>query len=142
MCDIRDKALLVAVGVAHDPYIWGGDKPGGFDCSGFVGYVLRQLEVIPADMDNTAAGYCKYFKSRTVTEVDKGCLVFYGKSKDDIVHVMLAVRPKVVIGAVRGNKYIDTVEKAKAREARVDLRPIDYHPRPVVAIVDPFMELP
>ena len=32
-----------AVKLLGDPYVWGGSTPSGFDCSGFVWYVARQL---------------------------------------------------------------------------------------------------
>ncbi len=41
----RDKAVLEAVKYVGVPYVWAGDGPSGFDCSGFVMYVLGKIGV-------------------------------------------------------------------------------------------------
>ncbi|MBV9578212.1 MAG: LysM peptidoglycan-binding domain-containing protein [Chloroflexi bacterium] len=39
-----DDALVgVGLKLLGDPYVWGGESPSGFDCSGFVWYVAHQL---------------------------------------------------------------------------------------------------
>lgn len=44
----RESAVLLALDLIYEPYVWGGDNPDeGMDCSGFVGYWLKQLKVIP-----------------------------------------------------------------------------------------------
>lgn len=39
------RALQVAPRYAGTPYRWGGSTPAGFDCSGYVAYVFRQIGV-------------------------------------------------------------------------------------------------
>ena len=123
------------------PNIWGGDDPNiGLDCSGFIGYVLRRLGVLPPDYDNTAQGYYTKFKGNTVEEPYAGCVAFYGAHPTRITHCMLIVSPRVCIGAVRGNKWTDTPEKAAARNARIDVRAIGYR-KDLITIIDPFKEV-
>lgn len=58
------KADGTAVGIAMQyrgvPYVWGGQSPSGFDCSGFVGYVYRQLgRSLPRSANGIAAAGTK-----------------------------------------------------------------------------------
>jgi cell wall-associated NlpC family hydrolase len=38
-------AVAIAMKYLGQPYVWGGSEPGGFDCSGLVQYVYKQLGV-------------------------------------------------------------------------------------------------
>jgi len=79
------------------PYVWGGDRPGtGFDCSGFVRYVLAQHHV--------AAPRAAAEQFRLGTDVDRthiraGDLVFFSTVAPGPSHVGLAINGEEFIHA-------------------------------------------
>lgn len=109
------------------PYIWGGSEPRiGFDCSGFVIWVLQVFEILPA-MDWTADDLMKRFSSTDSPE--PGDLCFYGKN-DRATHVMMYIGAlngeQVCVGASGGNSTTTTEEAAKLRNAKVKMKPVMY----------------
>nr|WP_279671705.1 C40 family peptidase [Flexivirga meconopsidis] len=90
------------------PYVWGGNTPAGFDCSGFSSYVFAQAgKSIP----RTATA--QMFAATKVSSPQPGDLIFYGSSSY-AYHVgiyigggMMVAAPKpgdvVKIQAVYGN---------------------------------------
>ena len=43
--DIGERAVKIAMQFLGVPYVWGGETPSGFDCSGLTMYAYRQLGV-------------------------------------------------------------------------------------------------
>ncbi len=67
------------------PYVYGGASPSGFDCSGYVYYVLRQLGYSPY---RTPADQYKMGTSVSKSELKKGDIVFFaGTAGSGISHV-------------------------------------------------------
>ena len=55
------------------PYLWGGTTPGGFDCSGFVQYVLKQSGI---SLPRTTTEQVTVGKGITKSDLQPGDLVF------------------------------------------------------------------
>src|SRR5688500_17610941 len=75
------------------PYIWGAEGPDAYDCSGFVQWALRPLNLDPAN-DQTADGLYRHFvggrgKEVKAAESMLGDLVFFG-TEEAITHIALA----------------------------------------------------
>ena len=140
MIDVNSEIVIAraVIKALHAPYVWGADGPDQFDCSGFFGYVYRELGLLPPGYDDTAQGYYNRYKDSVVETPTLGCGVVYGKSKSKVTHIMLCVNSRACVGAVRGNKWVDTPEKAVARRARVDIREIYYRKDDFIVMFDPF----
>lgn len=81
MCQLSTKFLGL-------PYTWGGRSSFGYDCSGFVQMLYRQMGIrLPRD----AKDQMKWdgFSSTTLDQLSPGDLLFFGASIDRITHVGL-----------------------------------------------------
>lgn len=59
------------------PYVWGGTQPGGFDCSGFTGYVYKSIAGM--DISRTTYSQSNYGEPIGYNDLQPGDLVFtYG----------------------------------------------------------------
>lgn len=66
------------------PYVYGGASPSGFDCSGFVYYVLKQVGYSPY---RTPASQYQQGSSIAKEDLQVGDLVFFSSNSTTITHV-------------------------------------------------------
>jgi len=128
----REIAIQIAFHYIGTFYIWGGDDPSGFDCSGSVIEYLKSVGRLPREFDTTALGLSKMFPK--VAKPKKGCLVFYG---NPISHVEICYDENFSIGASGGGSKTLTMKDAIKQNAFIKMRPIRKDK--VTCYVDPFV---
>ena len=123
---IRNWITNLALKLVGIPYIWGGSTPAGFDCSGFVIWVLQVFNFLPTG-DWNAYQLSDLFSQ--TSDPQPGDLVFYG----DITatHVMMFWHKDTnnisyVVGASGGDHNCITVEDANKIGAKVKVKRMDY----------------
>ena len=107
-------------------FVWGGEGPDAYDCSGFVQLALAKLNLDPPG-DQTAAGLHRFFYRGHGSEVapadaDLGDLVFFGK--DDVTHLALAWSGGNMLEAGGGGSKTTSIAIARSQGAKVRIRPI------------------
>jgi cell wall-associated NlpC family hydrolase len=92
-----EAAVTYAEQQVGQPYLWGGESVGGFDCSGLVWAAYRTIGI---DLPRVAQ---EQFDAGARLSVDeqpqRGGLVFFGSSTDAIDHVGIVVAPDLMIDA-------------------------------------------
>ncbi len=107
------------------PYLWGGEGPEGYDCSGFIQELLKCVGLDPKG-DQTAHDLYLYFsKKGRGTGITEGALLFWGKSKNKITHVSMAINYIQHIEAGGGGSAIKNLEIARTSGAMIRVRPIN-----------------
>ncbi|MBY0096193.1 LysM peptidoglycan-binding domain-containing protein [Mesobacillus maritimus] len=83
---VKNELVKDTVNYTGVPYLWGGETPAGFDCSGFVYFMFNKHGV---DMSrNTSAGLYKTGTSISRAKLQPGDLVFFDiNSTGTISHV-------------------------------------------------------
>ncbi|MCR9172815.1 MAG: C40 family peptidase [bacterium] len=88
--DFRDEIIITAKQHLGTPYVWAGSAPGGFDCSGFTSYVMKENG---KSLPRRAVD--QYESSQKIKEkhVQKGDLVFFDNGSG-ISHVGIVISEK------------------------------------------------
>ena len=112
-------------------YVWGGNDPmTGLDCSGLVIRVLKDAGIMPQNTrDMTAQGIYRYLldeKRSLKSKLAADSIVFYGGSTENITHIGIAINKKWMIHAANGGSTVRCLEDAVKRDARVQMREINY----------------
>ena len=121
-----DVVLQVAWSYHGTPYIWGGDNPQGFDCSGLVVECLKSVGVLPRKGDWTADGLFVLFKNNEIVseeQVAPGDLVFWSNEQGKYIHVEIVIGQGLSIGASGGGSWAVDPKVALARGAFIKVRP-------------------
>ncbi len=93
------RLLNVAMRFGGVPYVWGGETPAGFDCSGFVQYVFRQIGI---NLPRTADVQYELGRKVLQSELQPGDLVFFETYEPGASHNGIYVGDGNFIGANSG----------------------------------------
>ncbi len=101
---LRGASALVenAMHYVGTPYVWGGAQPGGFDCSGFIYYLYRQMGIaIPRTAD------VQFAAGRTVVgDPLPGDLVFFQTYDYGASHVGLYLGGGRFVNSIGQNVHV------------------------------------
>lgn len=107
------------------PYKWGGDDSiNGFDCSGLIIECLKGVGFYKG-ADTTAQGLFEHLSSNNwIEKKERGSLLFFGKSRQKITHIALAISDEIMIEAGGGDSTTINSQVASKQNAFVRIRPI------------------
>jgi len=115
------------------PYVWGGNGPY-FDCSGFVQEVLASVGLDPKGDQTAQDLYRSLVLKKWPSKLSTGSILFYGRNRDKINHVAIAIGNDTMIECAGGDSSVTTVQDAVRRGAMVRVRPLRKN---FVAILKP-----
>ena len=116
------RLIATAMQYMGVPYVYGGSSPSGFDCSGFVQYVYRQVGI---DLPRTADIQFEVGVPVSKSELQAGDLVFFAGDYVNVSHVGIYLRDGEFIHA--STTYgiaIDTLSRDYRRDHYVGARRI------------------
>lgn len=124
---LRERAITYLQKWIGHFYLWGGDDPKGFDCSGLIVEVLQAVGLIKHKSDFSADMLYQKFKDRKRMQGYKGCLVFWlNDMQDRAIHVEMLIDNYHTVGASGGGSKTKTIADAVRDNAFVKMRPLGY----------------
>ena len=87
------------------PYVYGGQSPTGFDCSGLMWYVYGKFGI---RLPRTAYDQSRFGKRVELNMLRKGDLIFFTMDRDIISHVGMYIGSKKFVHAPGTGKFVRT----------------------------------
>jgi len=137
----REMFLKIIWSMLNTPYIYGGFHPEhGIDCSGTVVEAARAVAKIGPKADYNAQGFWDMWSPKYQVEKPvAGALAFWFDETGHCYHVAVCISEFFCMTADGGGSATDTLEEAKAADARVKIRLIN-HRKTAPKYVDIFRE--
>ncbi|MFZ5980468.1 MAG: C40 family peptidase [Candidatus Zixiibacteriota bacterium] len=132
--------LKTALSYLGTPYVWGGDDPSGFDCSGFVVECLKSAGLTDEKEDFTAERLRKRFESYRILKPRSGALLFSLNNKGRAFHVVICLDEFFQIGASGGGNKTTDPAAAWRDNAYIKIRPLRKDSGQY-DIIDPFSNI-
>ena len=108
------------------PYTWGGRSSFGYDCSGFVQMLYRQMGVaLPRDSKNQINW--EGFRAIEITELQVGDLIFWGKNAQKINHVGMYLGNGEFIHTIASVEKMPYLRISHLTDSFWDGNPANYH---------------
>jgi cell wall-associated NlpC family hydrolase len=126
----RNSLSAIGLKFLGVPYLWGGNTPKGFDCSGLIQRIFSLCgPLLPRDSDMQAQ-FGKRKRSGQIDSLRMGDLLFFGKSSSQITHVAMYLSDSLFLhayGQVRINSLLPQhplYEDKLVREWRITRDPL------------------
>lgn len=116
--------LTTALAYLGTPYIWGGDDPSGFDCSGFVIECLKSAGILEEAEDYSADGLMRRYEAYVINKPCEGALLFSLDRAGRAYHVVICLDENYQIGASGGGRSTTNPIDAWQANAYVKIRPL------------------
>ncbi len=93
------EVVLQALALLGTPYRWGGNGPGGFDCSGLVSHVVQQA--LGLALPRSAAAMSRIGAAIERQALRAGDLLFFVTARREVSHVGIYVGEDRFVHATR-----------------------------------------
>lgn len=108
---IRKRLIQIAKGQIGVPYVWGGESPSGFDCSGFTQWAYQQIGInIPrVSYQQGQQGYAAFGRRvNNLSKLQPGDMVFWDNSSrnNGADHVAIYLGHGKIIEAPRPGRSV------------------------------------
>jgi cell wall-associated NlpC family hydrolase len=108
---LHERAATLALRMVGTPYRWGGESPGGFDCSGLVRWAYGRVGV---DVPHNSHALFSVGQAVSPAKLETGDVLFFS----GLGHVALYLGGGLMVHAPYSGKHVEVVRLAATNYGR------------------------